>query len=260
MDCITIDNAYCNKPKGIRDLKRKEGATKTEACRNRCNKGKLLENGEYQDLDYNCRGSFIYRTKEGKKRCYHCDNKGEIGFNSATSGLQLCDTAYTNYITNYSPGRQDMIKPDQCNWDMLSDDYKSQYTLKNNCTWGDLSDEKKATANQNANAGMIIQDNCNWDMLSDEKKATANQNAKRGMIMPNQCNWDNLSEDKRTAANDIAKEGMIIPNNCTWANLSEEEKNKRKNKRLEELEEDDSDDDLVECEINENEVMCGDGL
>ena len=180
-----------------------------------------------------------------------------------------------------------MIMPNQCNWDNLSEDKRTQgmrsrgMITRNNCSWDDLSEEKRTQGmrsrgminpsscdwvNLSQNKKNIVKErewlvtrnNCSWNDLSEEKRTQGMRS--RGMIMPNQCNWDNLSEDKRTAANDIAKEGMIIPNNCTWANLSEEEKNKRKNKRLEELEEDDSDDDLVECEINENEVMCGDGL
>ena len=179
-NCITIfkNNAYCKKPAKIKDLKRWEGSTFRDACQNRCNKGKLLASGgEYQNLEYDCGGSFIYNTKKGKERCYHCDNKGDIKINSAMNNLQLCDTAYTNYITTYHPGRQDMIKPDQCNWDMLSDDYKSQYTLKNNCTWDNLSETKRKTANDIATQGMITPDQCNWDNLSEVKRKTVNDTA-----------------------------------------------------------------------------------
>jgi len=109
-NCIKLKNAYCkNIIGGVKDLKPWEGSSKAEACQNRCNKGKLLtRGGEYQKLDYNCGGSFIYK-KNGKSRCYHCDNKGEIRLNSAMNNLQLCKTAYTNYIKNYHPEGDEKI-------------------------------------------------------------------------------------------------------------------------------------------------------
>ena len=237
-NCITLKNAYCKNiiSGGVRDLKSWEGSSKAEACQNRCNKGKLLtRGGEYQKLDYNCGGSFIYK-KNGKSRCYHCgDIKGEIRLNSATNNLQMC----------IPPECDEKIKPDQCNWDMLSDDYKSQYTLKTSCTWNDLSDDKRKTANDAAKEGMITPNMCTWNNLSQDKRNAANNAAKEGMILPNQCNWEDLSDvkkttandaakrtcswqnlslDKKNAANDAAKRGMILPNQCNWEDLSDEKK------------------------------------
>ena len=165
-----------------------------------------MSGGEYQNLEYDCGGSFIYNTNKGKERCYHCDNKGDIKINSAMNNLQLCDTAYTNYITTYHPGRQDMIKPDQCNWDMLSDDYKSQYTLKNNCTWDNLSEAKRKTANDIATQGMIKSDQCNWDMLSDDDKSQ--------YTLKDSCTFEDLNEFEKSKVSPV--QPSCPPTAASW--------------------------------------------
>jgi len=202
-NCIKLKNAYCkNIIGGVKDLKPWEGSSKAEACQNRCNKGKLLtRGGEYQKLDYNCGGSFIYK-KNGKSRCYHCNNKGEIRLSSATNNLQLCKTAYTNYIKNYHPEGDEKITPDKCNWGMLSDDYKSQYTLKTSCTWNDLSEAKKTSAKEILKEdGFISRPNCRYEDLSIAERS----NCKRSDLPCTRGNWRMGNSNFSCGRNSIPK-------------------------------------------------------